>query len=64
MTKQQAVDAMREGHKVRHRYFTDDEWIAFKNGDFVDEQDYIMGPEFWDFRKSEAWETGWSVYPS
>lgn len=30
MTKQEAIQAMREGKKVTHRYFSSDEWMGIK----------------------------------
>ena len=35
MTKEEAIKAMSEGKKVRHRYFSPDEWMAqLPNGDY------------------------------
>lgn len=27
MTKDEAIKSMREGNKIKHIYFTDDEWV-------------------------------------
>ena len=35
MTKQEAIQAMREGKKASHRYFSSDEWMTIKGGNVL-----------------------------
>jgi len=64
MTKQDAITAMREGKKVTHRYFSNDEWVALTaTGLYLFEDGAICTSLlFWQDRQGEYWETGWSVF--
>lgn len=63
MTKEEALQALERGEKVRHYYFSDYEWMKkegnhtylFENG--VRVQDY----EFWKYREAEGWDRDWEV---
>lgn len=62
MTQQEAIKALNEGKKVRHRYFTYDEYIYVdENGYLHDEAGFVVGYEFWELRKGEAWQKDWSI---
>lgn len=64
MTKQEAIQAMQDGKKVRHEYFMDDEFISMTDNEIFDEKGYKMRGanfDFWTDRKGEAWENGWSI---
>lgn len=62
MTKDEAIQAMKEGHKVTHRHFSDDEWITMKDGKIIDENGYkLYAVEFWFYRESDSFKTGWSI---
>lgn len=37
MTKQEAIQALKEGHKVRHKLFSNDEYLYMENGELYDE---------------------------
>lgn len=62
MTKQEAIQAMKEGKKVAHRYFSQGEWMKMvgKGFEFEDgvqcDQDY-----FWMDRNDKYWETDWHI---
>ncbi|MBK7362689.1 MAG: hypothetical protein IPJ01_10375 [Micavibrio sp.] len=63
MNKQQAIQAMLEGKKVTHLYFSNDEWVTMVNGQIVLEDGVKCSPlEFWRWRTDEMWETDWSIY--
>jgi protein involved in sex pheromone biosynthesis len=63
LTKSEAIEALSQGKKVTHRYFTPDEFIYEEGNYYVDENGYRVKPElFWFDRRSEAFETGWSLY--
>ena len=32
MSKEEAIQAMKEGKKVTHRFFSSDEWMTIENG--------------------------------
>lgn len=60
MTKQEALKALAEGKKIRHRYFSDDEYIVEQNYNLIDEKGYLMR-DFWKYRTTEDWDTGWEI---
>lgn len=35
MTKQEAIQALKEGHKVSHKWFSNDEYLYMENGESV-----------------------------
>ena len=59
MTRNEAYDEMKAGAKVRHQYFTSEEFL------FIDSYNRIMtedGCEFaGEFFNNDFFETGWSV---
>lgn len=58
MNYEQAVEAMKQGHKVRNAYFTKDEFFEMRNGRIVCEMGYPMAG--W-YRHEEWQDKGWSV---
>lgn len=63
MTKSEAIIAMKEGLKVTHRYFTDDEFITMKFNKIIDENNYSFCPEeFWMYRTNPWFDSGWSLF--
>ena len=61
LTKNQAIDAMIAGYKVRHRLFTDTEWMAIDGDDFVfEDESSCTATEFWMCRDDDSWEDGWT----
>jgi hypothetical protein len=63
MTKAEAIQAMIDGNKVTHKYFSDKEYIFIDGEIFVDECGCRIEPyEFWYFRIEEYWETDWEIY--
>lgn len=64
MTKQEALQAMREGNKVTHKYFTDDEWVkSNQDGTILILEDGVecSPAEFWRWRTDEYWNNDWSI---
>lgn len=62
-TKEFALQAMAVGHKVRHTFFSDEEWMMAGTVLDIEFEDgcqcsYI---DFFATRQDPAWETGWSV---
>jgi hypothetical protein len=64
LSKSEAIKAMREGKKVTHQYFTQDEWVQLTPSGLYQFEDGVICPSllFWQDRKGEQWETGWSLY--
>lgn len=65
LTKQEAIDAMKAGKKVAHKYFFDDEWMTMKEGLIVFEDEVKVTPEkFWSERLTPGWNDGyWIINP-
>ena len=69
MKKEEAIKAMSEGKKVRHRHFnfSSDEWMMqLPNGDYQFEDGVIIGAhcaqeDFWKYRQDESWSTDWEI---
>jgi hypothetical protein len=65
MTKSEAHEAMKNGEKVRHTYFTDDEWATMEMGMIVLEDGVRCSPaEFWKWRQHKEFDDGWSIFNS
>jgi hypothetical protein len=62
MTKNEAIEAMREGKKVTHRYFTDGEYLYMENGMLFSEEGYHhRWFDFWNERKEHVWDIDWEI---
>jgi len=62
LTKEEAYKAMLVGHKVRHDYYLDYEYLTIVNDVIYDENGCAMGgkgEEFWSI--IQKWQDGWSV---
>lgn len=55
--------AAQEGRQIKHRFFSDDEYIEIlSSGEIRTEEGYkVTLDDFWRDRHDEAWKTGWSV---
>lgn len=65
MTKQQAINAMIDGHKVTHQYFGETEWVkSSKNGLVYELEDGVKlyKNEFWKYRQGDGFEVGWEIF--
>lgn len=58
MNKQEAIDFMKSGGKVTHRYFTPGEWMTMKDHVIIFEDGIQM--RFWEFwqGREKGWEDG------
>lgn len=62
MNKKEAFQAMREGKKVRHVYFSDDEWMTIQNSKIVFEDGVqCTQKQFFMDRTGSDWEEGYSI---
>ena len=64
MTKDKALEKMKQGFKVSNQYFTSDEFLYMKeNGVIMSEDGYNFNDWFFNIRRGEEWKLdGWSVY--
>jgi hypothetical protein len=64
MTKQMAIEALKQGAKIQHRYFSDNEWVTInEDGKYIFEDGVICSPTlFWYDRDSIYWETDWNIF--
>lgn len=61
MTKAEAIEALEQGKKVKHTYFTADEFIYMKDRILRDEKNYRLR-HFWRYRTEKIFDTGWSIF--
>lgn len=62
MNKDEAIAAMKRGERVRHKYFSPDEWMTYKDGYFHFEDGVKCTPEFfWMDRTQSYWDFDWSL---
>lgn len=66
MTKDEAILEMMKGKKVRHRFFTDNEWMMIldkvKNIYLFEDGVEISAQMFWMDRRDGMWNTDWEIY--
>ena len=60
MTKEEAIKAMQDGKKVKHRFFTTGEYIYMKEGCIYDEND-LLQRDFWQIRLTHYWFQNWTI---
>ena len=61
--KQEAKRLMKEGKKVRHRYFDLTEWVTMDNDEILLEDGVRCSEyEFWIHRNGPTWDEGWYLY--
>lgn len=64
MTKEEAIQAMKEGKKVTHPYFSKDEWLTMDgNKIYLEDGCSCWSYDFWVNRKGFGWDNGYSLYP-
>lgn len=63
MTKVEMIHAIHAGHKVRHRYFSPEEWMRLTpNGDYEFEDGVVCSRHvFWEDRSQSYWNDGWEI---
>jgi hypothetical protein len=62
MTKNEAIEVMKRGFKVRHKYFSEDEWMTYVNNyTIMTEEGYEHNAEmFWRMdRNGKEWDKGY-----
>jgi hypothetical protein len=62
MTRTEAIQAMGEGRKITHRYFSDNEYVYLDGKYYITEDGCKHDPDvFWSLRSSESWDDGYSI---
>jgi hypothetical protein len=65
MTKEEAIEAMKKGYRVTHRFFSTNEWMTIRSGTkmYEFEDECICSPQlFWFDRKGPEWNIDWEIY--
>jgi hypothetical protein len=61
MNLEGALLALKSGLKVRHRFFTSDEFLEMTPAGVVTEEGYLVSDVFWSDRTGPEWNEGWSL---
>jgi hypothetical protein len=62
LTKQEAIQSMKEGKRVTHFFFSDNEWMTMDGDKIVTEEGYRHDAnEFWSYRTGSQWDSGYSI---
>lgn len=62
LSREEAREAMKQGHKISHIYYTSDEYLEMKNGEIVCENGYRMTDVFNTDIKEREWQlTDWYI---
>ena len=63
MTKEQAIEKMKQGVKISHRYFNSHEWMT-QRGCIIILEDGVecYAEDFWADRKDAAWNDGYREF--
>jgi len=58
------VEAMKQGHKITHRFFTPEEWVRMLPSGLYEMEDgvRIFPNSFWRMRESSEWQDGWEIW--
>ena len=64
MSKEEAIELMKQGVKMTHKYFVEGEWAYMGlNGLMVLEDGVEVEPhEFWQYRQDVAWNNNWEKF--
>jgi hypothetical protein len=52
---------MEEGKKIKHKYFTDAEFLYYKDGRWFTEENYQVPNSYWLNAQNFGWNDGWSI---
>jgi hypothetical protein len=62
MNRHEAIKALDAGHKVRHEYFSPDEWVRVDGAVYVFEDGVeCSSEEFWEHRQAKHFDEGWEI---
>lgn len=60
MNRENAAELLQQGYKLKHQYFSDDEYISIVQGVLRTEDNYNFHEEFWT---NDFYKDGWSISP-
>lgn len=61
--KATAIFLMKQGHKITHRWFSDNEWMTMKGTMIILEDGVqVSVDEFFNYRTDSSWEQDYSLY--
>lgn len=62
LTRDEAKEALSNGRKLTHSYFTDVEWVILMGDLILFEDGQTQSyEEFWEFKKDKTWDSGWNI---
>jgi len=62
LTKEQAKSALTQGAYIKHKYFTDSEYLYFEQGLLKDEKGYHLDwKDFWRHKDNECFDRDWYI---
>lgn len=63
MTKSEAYEEMQKGNKIRHEYYSPNEYLFINRQGRIETEDGYTHSRFGNFwMKIQKWENGWSVF--
>lgn len=65
MTKSEAQEKMKSGHKITHDYFGSNEWMKLDDDGFhylFEDGVRVHPSQFWGIRSQSGWGDGWSLF--
>lgn len=64
MNRYEAAQALKEGKKLTHKYFSPDEWVMGIDDGYYLMEDGVQctAAEFWKYRQQEFFNDGWELY--
>jgi len=63
MTIAEAKQALKEGKKITHDYFSRDEWVQGDGNEYLFEDGVRCTPdEFWQYRQIPGFNNGWQIW--
>jgi len=62
MTKEEALEALSQGHTLTHDLMLPEEHVRLKGKEYIFEDGFTTTPKlFWHDRQGPSWQTGWKI---
>lgn len=64
MSKDEAIQALKDGKKLKHQYFSPGEWVRQFSPMVYEFEDGVRQhkEEFWNMRTAKTWNTEWELF--
>lgn len=62
LSRQEAYEALKQGHKITHNHFSPDEWYEMKDGKIIAEDGVNHTRVFWSEEHNNWRRNGWWIY--